>query len=406
METTRKAPSAVILGDQHRLNQLVCQAEGCRQSIVSGDYALEVASGKPFHYRCFATAGAGDEKYAQRVSDYTAQSRWRGRDSCSELVRRAHQEQCLQHARQHWRGLWQHAPGDLQVLFSPWSRAHLGALFDAFALRWSADAAKKMVWPDSQSLNQSRGAALVLHLFPLEWFTEGCAHWWVSISNPGPDADRARVRIVNDLQHVLDGHEDLTKNLRCQVSGWSANSSGSALLVRVQWAAVRGSKLHYEPAHVLSDDALWTQAPAWQMHWHKHTVQPLLQAVTKALQEISLAHSAEFKPSAPWKLMGQPQLRAQFTWDGASVTAWAGLVPHAAEHAVVHFVATDSPKVLLYVRVVPRPEDGQPWLPYHCPTREDLTFPDSLAHAECKNLLRFDQKHIFSDIKPPEKMLT
>lgn len=402
METARKAPSAVILGDQHRLNQLVCQAEGCRQVIASGDYALEVATGKPFHYKCFATAGAGDEKYAHRVSEYTARSRWRGRSS-SELVRQAHQEQCLQHARQHWRGLWHSPPGDLQVCFSPWSRPHLGSLFDAFALRWSADAAKKLVWPDSQSLNRSRGAALILHLFPVEWFTEGCAHWWVTLNNPGDNADRARVRIAADLQHVLDSHEDLTRNLRCHVSCWSANNAGSALVMRVQWAAVRGSRLHYEPAHVLSDDALWQQAPVWQNQWQKNTVQPLLHAVTQALADISTAHSAEFKPATPWKLLGQPQLRAQFTWDSESVTAWAGLVQHSPDHAVVHFVATDSPKVLLYVRFAPRPGDEPPWLPYHCPTREDLVLPDTLALAECKNLLRVDQTHVKPEIKASPK---
>ena len=133
MQSTRRPPSAVILGDKHRTGVLVCQAESCRGVIGAGDFALEVATGKPFHYKCFVSAGAGDEKYAELTTRYTESSRWRGR-YCSELVRQAHQEQCVQHARQHWRLLWHNTPSELQVRFSPWSRPQHGSLCDAQAI--------------------------------------------------------------------------------------------------------------------------------------------------------------------------------------------------------------------------------------------------------------------------------
>lgn len=381
--------SVIVLDKTHHTgSQFVCQAEMCKGVIgPEDDVAMEVGSGKTFHKRCSLLARKHSEKYAQLVDEYTHTSIWRTRSE-REIDVAAHRHLCTDHAAQHWRCLWSAgSPYNVQVRFTPWSKPYQhgsGALFENFSVRWTERAAQHLIWPDSQSLNLSRGLTLIQHLFPVAWFTEGCAFWQLSL--PSATTKACGTQVAKDLQHILDESRELAKALKCQVSCWAAtNIATTTLLLRVAWRALPGSRLYYEPVHMLAEDCAWKQAPVWQLHWQQSAWQPLLDAVHRALEDLRKDRQLSTRA---WRQIGQPQHRAQFTWDSESLTVWANLLPPVTN--IMFVDVSQSPQSMLYLRHNKEVME----LPYQITSREDLEARCVDIKSErplCSNLMRVDQ---------------
>lgn len=398
-----KKPAVVILRAE-QLKPHQCQNEECKQLISGGDFALETSTGKHYHYRCYVSAAESEKKYAKQVTEHISPgSRWRGR-SCSEAMQLAHHLVCEKHAAQYWRCLWTSgSPRDVQVRFSPWSRPLHGSMCDGFSVRWTAAAAQRTVWPDSAGLNRSQGLALVQHLFPVSWFTEGCAHWHIELTQGNKASKEASCELAHDLQRMLSEHKTLAENMIFDVSCWALDKPGKSLIMRVRWSAVKGSLVMFSPAHVLAKNRLWEQGPIWQQQWQQTFIDGLLSAVPEALKEITNVRTELVHDEEGWTAVGQPQHRAQFTWDPkTAITVWAGLVPSPKDNHV-HFVTVGEQLDLYLLRLSPLREPV--WLPYHVSSLEDLFLQDmevDTAQQRATKLLRVDLEKIVVRIKPPQ----
>lgn len=382
--TSQQQQQVVILKYEDLLPQ-ICQNSKCHRDITRGDIALDTHTGLKYHYRCFLTAGESEKAYRNAVLGYLRDCRWR-RDTLA--LGNAQRAVCERLANR-WRFLWLAPSSQLAIRFTPWSVPLDQQLAENFSLQWTAAAAQKLVWPDSASFNATRSTAVVQHLFPVGWFTEGAAHWTCQLKQTNGDTATNACQLAGDLLAVLQAP---AKNLRLEVSTWTLDRSGSTLVVRVGWSALTGSTLHYQPIHKLADGSLYDQAAQWQQFYTTDIVKPLVASVGPALQKITAVYPT-LQLLSPWAPSGLPQLKAQFTRDeGASVTVWAGIVPHPPT-SQTHYVLTDTDG-LHQVSFAVRRQKPQASMPYHVAGgAENLCVDDmstDVAQQTCTRLIRVD----------------
>lgn len=402
--TALPARPAVLVMSYKQLQNMICQAEGCGQVVNSDDFALEIGTGLAYHYACYVkqknrqqgvAAAPGNEKKTKKpahaLEEYLKHSRF---VPVHANDKPEHATLCKALANQ-WRVLRTGSltPSDLQIRFTPWSRAWDATLGENVSWWWSKEAARHMVWPDGGSLNRSRGTTFIQHLFPVDWFTEGAMHFVCRVK-PSRASAEAACKLAPQMNDVLRKTWEEKQHVLVTASTWTNKAVGTSYTLRVQWQAVKGSALFYRPAHTLADGPLDRQALAWQKEWQAVVLDPLEQAVRSALQVVTEL-LPELQITTPWAPSGAVQLRAQFTTDTKTgdVAAWAGIVP---QRPIVreHYIVTQTDKLFLLRYATHDPEDDLVWLPYRLPSASAvdlaLEYAPDITEAACSELIPVD----------------
>jgi hypothetical protein len=344
----------------------VCQDPQCRQAFLNDtEFVVDFESGHKYHTRCYRTRTSDSD---EAVLAPAPTSRWRF----------PKQREVCQLALTRWKAFLY--PTDLTIVCTPWTRPrNATSHLDNFVVQWSADAARRFVWPDSASLNFAP-TVVCQHMFPLAWLTSGAMHWVTQLGGDDAKGGGNRAPALQRLQLGLAKSLRDYPKLVVDPVLWVDAKHREWVTLRVQWSAVVGSAEYYAPVTQLQKGAFADQAGPWQLAWQHDFVDPLRGHVTRILQQLT-AVNPELGHDLQWRTAGIGQPRAQFVTDEKQVGAWVGLVPHPSTSQTHYVIAERKEGAQQLYRIIFRAGRQKPaGLPYAVPSVDELR-PADLSHV-------------------------